>query len=263
VQGFSSLVAETKAEERLSARTPFIETYRRRLEEVRARLTRRAVERIESAGLPEFAPNAVRNEIPRQREQVREVVRGLYEDVGERFVSDTQQRIQERTGTQPPPQDGWGGEVSAILAGAAVAGVIGAILSRLTSDINEIVESGVEDGLSPSEIAGRVEDQMPDLNESRARMEARTLITGASNRAELFAARRMPTSLRKRWVDSDDERVRLSHEVVDSDEENLGEPFRWFSPNSGRQVQAQHPGDPQLPLPDLLNCRCILVFFPV
>lgn len=264
-KGFSSLTAETKAEERLAARTPYVEPRTRAAEALLQGITEDVVQRLRNGTLPEFAPSVVRNEVQRNREEVREYLRETYEQVGRRFAAETQSRLEERTGQEAPQDadDQWTEALGDLFVAGVVAGIVFAILSQLQSNILAVITVAQDDGLGISGIASRLERRMGPKNKQQAALVARTAITTASNRADLFAAKRFPATLRKQWVDSDDDRVRLSHEVVDGNESNLGEPFVWFSPNSGRRVRAQYPGDPQLPLPDLLNCRCIMIFIPV
>ena len=264
IKGFSSLTAETKAEERLAARTPYVEPRTRAAEALLQGITEDVIRRIENGTLAEFAPSVARNEIRRNREEVREYLRETYREVGRRFASDTQSRIEERTGQQAQQSAGdqWTEALGDLFVAGVVAGIVAAILAQLQSNILAVIGAAQDDGLGIDGIVSRLEDRMGERNEQQAALVARTAITTASNRADLFAARQFPATLRKQWVDSDDDRVRLSHEVVDGNESNLDEPFVWFSPNSGQRVRAQHPGDPQLPLPDLLNCRCLMIFLP-
>lgn len=264
VKGLSSLTAETKQEERLSARTPYVEPATRDAEDLLNRITEDVIQRIENGALSEFAPSVAREEIRRNREEVRDYLRDTYREVGRRFASDTQARIEERVGRQSPQNAGdqWTEALGNLFVAGIVAGIVAAILANLQSNIIAIISGAQDDGLGIDGIVSRLRDRMDERNVQQAQLVARTAITTASNRADLFAARQFPATLRKQWVDSDDDRVRLSHEVVDGNESNLDEPFVWFSPNSGQRVQAQHPGDPQLPLPDLLSCRCIMIFVP-
>jgi len=203
VKGLSSLTAETKAEERLAARTPYVEPRTRAAEALLQGITEDVIRRIENGTLAEFAPSVARNEIRRNREEVREYLRETYREVGRRFASGTQSRIEERTGQQAQQSAGdqWTEALGDLFVAGVVAGIVAAILAQLQSNILAVIGAAQDDGLGIDGIVSRLEDRMGERNEQQAALVARTAITTASNRADLFAARRFPATLRKQWVD--------------------------------------------------------------
>lgn len=60
-------------------------------------------------------------------------------------------------------------------------------------------------------------------------------------------------SLRRVWITMEDDRVRPSHEAMHGQARRLGEPFE-----SGAGNELAYPGDPDAPLSETANCRCIL-----
>ena len=93
--------------------------------------------------------------------------------------------------------------------------------------------------------------------EGRARMIARTEATGAYNRATVLAAQAAQevTGVRKTkgWLSCSDERTRATHWEADGQVVELDQPFRVGG------YDMQYPGDPNGPVQEVVNCRCVVV----
>src|SRR5699024_6784227 len=61
--------------------------------------------------------------------------------------------------------------------------------------------------------------------------------------------------LRKKWRSERDQRVRLTHRVLNGNSEPFDQPF--VSPSG---AQLMYPGDPTAPLSEVANCRCNLSY---
>lgn len=121
---------------------------------------------------------------------------------------------------------------------------------------------GADNGESRAQIAARVNNIL-NINGSenwphRASVIARTELNRFGQAGGLSAAQRIEaneaTTIRKRWDDQDDGKVRRPHARVDNQLRRLGEPFEV-----GRSL-LQHPVDPAGYVDDVVNCRCELSF---
>jgi uncharacterized protein with gpF-like domain len=123
---------------------------------------------------------------------------------------------------------------------------------RMTGDITDAVLDAHDRGLGIEEIAQELsEDVFPDMKTWQARRVAQTEVISASNKGNLTAYRSASGVSGKKWLATDDHRVRESHEDIDGQERELGEPFE-----TGNGNEAMFPGDPSLPASDRINCRC-------
>jgi len=259
VKGLSSLTAASKAEDRHSRRVPYYGPYSRKARKMREQIISAVAEAVESGTLPRFAEPAARQEVRARRRQVREYVEEVYREVGRRFAQDSANRLSQ--GEPPQVQQAWTEEVDQWVLGAALGGaLVGFILATITKDVVASINRGVSEGESTDQIAARIRREMDTLNLQRARVIARTEVAGASNKGAHFGALQVSGAIQKQWVDMDDDRVRLSHRIVDGNEVRIGDLFRWNSPNSGQTVEAKYPHDPRLPGPDRYRCRCILSY---
>lgn len=94
----------------------------------------------------------------------------------------------------------------------------------------------------------------------KARRIARTEAQGATQGGKLAAARAAETATgqkyHKRWISTDDQRVRLSHLVSNGQTVPLAERFRVGG------FLLDHPGDPSGIAPqETINCRCALLIY--
>jgi uncharacterized protein with gpF-like domain len=260
LKGLSSLTAKRKAEDRHARRVPYYGPYSRKARQMRQEITEAVARAVEANTLPRFAEPAARQEVRERRARVREYVEEVYQEVGRRFARENARSLSGNVGTQQIEQ-AWTEEVGQWVLGAALGGALVAfILSTLTKDLVRVIDRGVEEGESTGQIASRLRREMQPVNKRRGRVIARTEVAGASNKGAHFGALRVSGAVRKEWVNMDDDRVRLSHRIVDGNKVRVGDLFRWNSPNSGQTVEAKYPHDPRLPGPDRYRCRCILTY---
>lgn len=122
-----------------------------------------------------------------------------------------------------------------------------------------IDEMAKVDAMKPKEAAERVLARGLDISRTRALRIATTESTRALNIGILLAANDFPFEMRKHWVHSHDERVRvrpLSHRFDALEGKPLGEP--WFN---GEYIL--FPGDPRCSPRNTVNCRCHLGVIPL
>lgn len=128
------------------------------------------------------------------------------------------------------------------------------VYNRIFAEISD----AVNDGDPIKEIAARVEHAL-DVTASenwpnRAKVIAVTEVNRAGNAAAyaagLQAERIEGVPMIKKWLDSDDRRVRPTHRHADGQERPLSQPF-----NVGGSL-LMFPGDPVGLPEDVINCRC-------
>lgn len=139
------------------------------------------------------------------------------------------------------------------------------LLRGIPDEVHDLIVQEIIAGLTAGEgadqIAARVERFLSiDDNihwHNRARVIATTEVTRAANAGALSAALAAEPELGqmvKRWNDSDDQRVRVTHRDVDGEEALLMQPF-----NVGG-FHMLFPGDPSGPPHEVISCRCDLSF---
>jgi hypothetical protein len=145
---------------------------------------------------------------------------------------------------------------------------IDAATRAIRADINDVDNQLMDPDLDPARkplLEARRRRLWEEHDESlgewqwKARRIARTEIHGAILGGRLAAARAAEIatgdSLWKRWLSTDDSRVRLSHRVADGQVVKLAEPFRVGG------YLLLFPGDPITIAPhETINCRCDLNF---
>lgn len=123
--------------------------------------------------------------------------------------------------------------------------------------IGQIVEAGINQGLSEREIGRLIYDVAPSKSASRAQTIARTETHGAANAAAQATAQAVGVEMQREWVSGSDERVRDDHRAANGQTVSMYQPFIVGG------VQLNHPGDYQAGAPEqTINCRCSVVFIP-
>jgi SPP1 gp7 family putative phage head morphogenesis protein len=124
----------------------------------------------------------------------------------------------------------------------------------------QAVAKGIEEELTPAEIAGRIKDTVGGaVGDYRARMIARTETASAFNSATFETAQEMQEStgpLNKVWIAANDDRVRETHADADGQSVGLDDDFKV-----GESTMA-FPSDPSGDASEVINCRCTLVYEP-
>lgn len=116
--------------------------------------------------------------------------------------------------------------------------------------IKEALAQGIRAGEGVDELAQRVRRVFEVASRVRAERIARTETIGASNFAHLEAYRQSGVVGLKRWIAALDERTRDTHREAHGQEVPVDMPFSV----GGHPLM--HPGDPDGPPEEVINCRC-------
>lgn len=124
--------------------------------------------------------------------------------------------------------------------------------------IAKVIQTGIDEGLSEREIAKSIREQSKgEVNQYRSVLIARTETIMAMNKGRRLAMFSSNLLWNKKWVDTKDNRTRLSHRLVANKPPiPLDEPYILVNPENNSTVQAECPGDPTLPADEVCNCRC-------
>ena len=128
------------------------------------------------------------------------------------------------------------------------------ISSTTKIQIQRVIRSGTQDGLSVPEIAANLRAKAPLLSGFRAALIARTETHTSSQWAQVTAIRDTGLQLRKEWVSAADERTRSNHRDANRQTVGMDESFTV----GGEQLE--FPGDPAGSAGNVINCRCVLNF---
>jgi SPP1 gp7 family putative phage head morphogenesis protein len=125
-----------------------------------------------------------------------------------------------------------------------------------SQQVRDLIEQGLEDGLSLPEIAQQLRERPHAFSTTRANAIARTEATRVTERATMRAyqaAETVGVRVKVRWLSArDGVRVRDAHRRLDG---KAVDPGGWFYIDGHR---AQHPGGFGVPELDI-NCRCTTV----
>lgn len=136
------------------------------------------------------------------------------------------------------------------------------LLVRIPDEVYNLIfaeiTDGVNDGEGVREIAERVARVLDDTGSEHWPGRAKTIAVTEVNRAAnagafaagLQAEQDEGVPMVKRWVDSDDRRVREEHREADGQEVPLRQPFMVGG------FPLMHPGDPLGPPHLVIHCRC-------
>lgn len=133
-----------------------------------------------------------------------------------------------------------------------------------TKNINSQVLQGILQGEDIGKISKRLMT-VTDMNHNSAVRNARTMVTGASNKGRMDSYTKASNSgviMKKVWVSHPSERTRDWHADLSGVEAEINEPFE----NDYGEIM--YPGDPEAAPANVYNCRCsirthILGFKPV
>ena len=257
-----ALGAETKAQEEAAKRVPFFGPMSRKATEARQRLTAAVVEEVRQNRIMQRMPLLVGQTIQRNDGIITDLLRDIYRTVGRRFVVDGFDQAEQKA-TEPEKEsllDAWFTRVDQWLDTPEAGREIRRITDTQRRDIIDAINEGLEEGLGTEEVAQLIDDRMEDIDQQRGRTIARTETITASNMSSQEGARQSNTNRLKQWFDSDDGRVRGSHEIIGaSDPIPLNQEYEWTSPEEG-VVTARFPGDPNLPAAERINCRCVELY---
>lgn len=138
------------------------------------------------------------------------------------------------------------------------------------SQIQSIIAAGSEAGESVSEIAKRIQENIPRISNLRGAVIARTETHSASQFASNEVAKTADIPLAKKWNSIEDTRVRdfnepiadFDHRQMDGKVVPMDQPFRVpRSPRIGGGTESlMFPGDPNGSAANIINCRCVQTY---
>jgi SPP1 gp7 family putative phage head morphogenesis protein len=128
------------------------------------------------------------------------------------------------------------------------------IASRTAEVINKLVVDGTEEMLHPRQIASLIAKELPDIGRSRALTIARTESHTIAMETELESWKDDEDVLYKEWVSTSDDRTRPDHDHANGQKVKMDEPFKVGD------SFLDHPGDPNGPPEQVINCRCVMVY---
>lgn len=123
----------------------------------------------------------------------------------------------------------------------------------LWANARDQMSEGLRQGESIPQLADRVRSAA-GVTEPRARNIARTEVISASNAAAHLQAQSAGVDMEKEWIDTHDNRTRLTHRIAGGQRVPLTQPFTVGG------FPLMFPGDPAGPPGEVINCRCGLGF---
>lgn len=123
--------------------------------------------------------------------------------------------------------------------------------------IAKVVERAINEGSSIQEISKAIRDQSNgEINRNRAIMIARTETISSMNKGRRLSMYTSNLLWNKKWIDTPDERTRLSHRLIAQEDYRPLDSEYWLVDGNGSLEPADCPGDPQLSPGNIINCRC-------
>lgn len=124
--------------------------------------------------------------------------------------------------------------------------------------IRRTVARGVEDDEGQDAIARSIRDATSGtIGLARARVIARTETHTAAEVGQRKAAQASPLDYVKEWLATEDDRTRPDHADANGQRVALDKPFVIGG------VEMDHPGDPDAPPGQTINCRCTCLYEPI
>ena len=129
--------------------------------------------------------------------------------------------------------------------------------------MRQSIQTGITEGLGIDKIAKLVRSEMATATASRARTIAQTEVNTAANTAAMEGAACSGIEFRKFWSNSGLDGIRESHIFAQqwSYEQGGIDQSEYFDMGNGNLML--HPGDPEGPSEEVINCRCTLIVEPV
>lgn len=119
-------------------------------------------------------------------------------------------------------------------------------LTRLGSNINELLSKSYKEGLTSKEISTLLKNEFTKLKKYEAARIARTEINSARN-ISTYNQYKKDHIRYHRWYAYHDDKTRPSHTQIHNTKRKIGQTF----PNGLR-----YPGDKKGPIKEWINCRC-------
>ncbi len=127
--------------------------------------------------------------------------------------------------------------------------------------IAKVVESAINEGGSIEQISREIRQQSQgEVNRHRSVVIARTETISAMNKGRRLSMHTSNLLWNKKWIDSPDERTRLSHRLIAQEDYRPLDNEYWLVTREGSLEPADCPGDPRLSAGNIINCRCTEVY---
>jgi hypothetical protein len=131
----------------------------------------------------------------------------------------------------------------------------GEVLDTITEDTTQFIRAAHEEGLAIPDIAEAINDDLFDgrLQDWQAERTARTATLSSSNAGSHSAFGDADSVVGEEWLATADDRTRDTHGTADGQIVAVGNTFLVGG------YEARYPGDPRLPVGEVVNCRCTVV----
>lgn len=127
--------------------------------------------------------------------------------------------------------------------------------------IAKVVERAINEGSSIQEISREIRQQSQgEINRNRSVLIARTETISAMNKGRRLSMYTSNLLWNKKWIDTPDERTRLSHRLIAQEDYRPLDQEYWLIDGNGSLEPADCPGDPRLSPGNIINCRCTEVY---
>ncbi|HOX27463.1 MAG TPA: phage portal protein [Candidatus Krumholzibacteria bacterium] len=117
-----------------------------------------------------------------------------------------------------------------------------------------VVEAAGEEGASIGTVVGKIREGWGAWTRSQVETIARTEVGTMYNTSRVEEMGQQEFT-KHEWVTSIDEATRTSHEDVDGQIRNIGDPFDLID-KDGNPVRMAHPQESGAPAEEVINCRC-------
>jgi len=129
------------------------------------------------------------------------------------------------------------------------------ITATTMKQMRTLIKDGQTEGLGVDEIAKDIRAKIPSISNVRANTIARTETHSAAGYANESAAEATGLNLKKEWVAFIDGREREAHAEADGQVVSRDETF------SVDGEELQYAGDPSGSAGNIINCRCVILYF--
>lgn len=132
-------------------------------------------------------------------------------------------------------------------------------VTRITSNTREILRGTIQNGINEGLGIDKIARELRDMVSTRARTIAQTEVIGASNQAAFAGAESAGIRYKKFWSTSGLQNIRASHIQAEADSYATD----GIDPHAKFSNGLMHPGDPEGPAEEVVNCRCSLIVIPI
>lgn len=129
------------------------------------------------------------------------------------------------------------------------------VTDNIADDVASYIRSAHDEGLSIPDVANDLNDEFFDgrLRDWRAEQLARDNTIAPSNRGSHSAHLEADSVVGEEWLATSDDRTRDTHDEADGQVVAVDNTFIVGG------FEAEHPGDPSLPVGEFTQCRCTVV----